>query len=282
VSAPRSIERHHLFPKKYLATLGIDGIRQMNAIANMAFLDWAENAKISDHAPLRYWPVMSEAIPTDRLKRQVQLHALPVGWEQLDYATFLDRRRALIAKVVREGFATLWGDKGLPHDGSVDDLIEAGESQTIEFKSTARWNVQTGHHDPKLEHVIVKTVCGFLNTEGGSLLIGVDDDGNVLGLDDDFSTLRSKANTDGYELFLRQLLDVSLSVSTASTVRIRFPSVRGTRVCQVAVAASGKPVFAKPPKGSGIDGSEFWVRIGNATKQLHADSMVDYQSDHWG
>ena len=74
------------------------------------------------------------------------------------------------------------------------DLLAAGESQTVEFKSTARWNVHAGQADKKMEHVIVKTVCGFLNAEGGTLLIGVDDDGAVVGLDADMQTLGSKGN----------------------------------------------------------------------------------------
>ena len=49
------------------------------------------------------------------------------------------------------------------------------------------------------------------------------------------------------------------------------------------VAASGKPVFAKPTKGQGsTDASEFWVRTGNQTRQLHGDDMVHYQAEHWG
>jgi len=77
------------------------------------------------------------------------------------------------------------------------------------------------------------------------------------------------------------LIDGSLSAVTAQTVRIRFHSVAGRRICAVTVAASAKPVFAKAPKGS-PGGSEFWVRIGNATKQLHGEDMVDYQQQHWG
>ncbi len=142
-----------------------------------------------------------------KLKRQVHLHALPVGWEQLDYATFLDRRRSLMAQVVQEGFATLWGDRRPQSPASIDDLIAAGESETIEFKSTARVNLHTGEADPKTEHVIVKTVCGLLNHEGGTLLIGVADDGQILGIEPDLRTFGAKGNTDGYELHLRQLLD---------------------------------------------------------------------------
>jgi predicted HTH transcriptional regulator len=162
------------------------------------------------------------------------------------------------------------------------DLIEAGESQTVEFKSTARWNLHIGQADPKLEHVVVKTVCGLLNAEGGTLMIGVGDHGEVLGLDQDFATLGKKGNVDGYELFLRQLLDVNLSIPTAATVRVHFDHVDDRTVCMVSVAASGKPVFAKPPKGSVSDASEFWVRIGNATKQLHGDDMMQYHAEHWG
>ena len=107
VAAPKSMERHHLFPKAYLASLDISGTRQVNAIANMAFLNWSENAKIS--GTLAREILASHDRPDQdpgKLKRQVHLHALPVGWEQLDYATFLDRRRSLMAQVVQEGFAT--------------------------------------------------------------------------------------------------------------------------------------------------------------------------------
>ena len=280
--APRAMERHHLFPKKFLASQGITALRQVNAIANMAYLDWAENAAISNTGPSEYWPAMSARVSSDKLKRQAQLHALPIGWEQLDYQEFLPRRRSLIARVVRDGFATLWGSEQAPHDATIEDVIAAGESQTTEFKSTARWNLHTQQPDPKLEHVIVKTVCGFLNAEGGMLLIGVDDGGLALGLQHDFSTLGSKGDADGYELFLRQLLDSNLSVPTAATVRIKFGSAGGQQICIVSVAASGKPVFAKPPKGSGSVADEFWVRTGNATKQFHGDDMFDYREQHWG
>lgn len=282
VTAPRSIERHHLFPKAFLTSIGVTNSRQVNAIGNMAFLDWPENAAISADDPRDYWREMTATTDPDRLKRQALWHALPIGWEQLDYPTFLERRRELIAKVVRDGFARL-EEKGTPHDTSaaLADLIAVGESQTVEYKSTARVNLHTGAADKKMEHVITKTVCGFLNAEGGSLLIGVDDDANVLGLSADLQTLGSKANRDGYELFLRQQLDNSLSIQTAGVVRIRFEQASDADVCIVSVAASGKPVFAKPLEG-GSGATDFWVRIGNATKQLHGDDMVSYQAEHWG
>lgn len=279
-TAPRSVERHHLFPKAHLRDKGITGVRQVNAIANMAYLDWPDNAHISAGDPLSYWPAMTAGLDPDQLRRQVYWHALPVGWEQLDYAIFLERRRTLLAQVVRDGFSTLWEDSEPEPTESVMALLQVGESQTVEFKSTARWNVYASKPDKKMEHVITKTVCGFLNAQGGKLLIGVDDDGNVLGLEADLQTLR-KGNKDAYELFLRQLLDENLSVPTAGIVSVSFDVVGGADICVVSASSSGKPVFAKPHEG-GSGHSEFWVRIGNATKQLHGDDMLEYQTNHWG
>jgi hypothetical protein len=281
VTAPRGMERHHLFPKAYLATKGITTTRQSNAIANMAFLDWSENADISNSPPAVYWPAMSSRQDTEQLKTQTHLHALPRGWEQLDYQSFLERRRGLMADIVREGFQTLWREGQAVSATTLDDYLAAGESEAVEFKSTARVNLHTGQVDPRMEHVIVKTVCGLLNHEGGTLLIGVADDGTILGIEPDLATLGNKPNADGFELYLRQLLEASLTTTTAQTVRIGFFNRDLKQVCKVAVAASGKPVFARPGKGSGSQAVEFWVRIGNATKQLHGDDMVDYQRDHW-
>ena len=282
VTAPRSIERHHLFPKAHLASLGVSDRKQINAIANMAFLDWPENATISATAPLQYWQAMTQHLGPERLQKQIYWHALPIGWEQLDYRTFLDHRRDLIAAVVRDGFNQLWeSNEPASRPSELTELLMLGESQTLEFKSTARWNVRAERADKKMEHVIGKTVCGFLNAEGGTLLIGVDDDAAVLGLENDYGTLGAKGNMDGYELFLRQYLDSLLSIQTAGIVRISFEQKGGHDVCIVSVAASGRPVFAKPFEG-GAQPSEFWVRIGNATKQLHGDDMVDYRENHWG
>ena len=61
----------------------------------------------------------------------------------------------------------------------ITELIRRGESDRLEFKSSARWNLHTRARDEKIEMVIAKAVAGFLNTDGGTLLIGVNDDGDV-------------------------------------------------------------------------------------------------------
>jgi hypothetical protein len=187
-SAPRKgIERHHLFPKAYLKSKGITSGSKVNAIANMAFVDWPENLEIGASDPAEYWPAMTANLSRERLERQRRLHALPQGWEQLDYDVFLDRRRTRIAQVVKDGFAALWDKpQALPSSYSVADLATSTSRTRWSSSRPPRWNIRAGQPDKKMEHVILKTVCGFLNADGGQLLIGVDDDGAVVGLDHDY------------------------------------------------------------------------------------------------
>jgi len=77
----------------------------------------------------------------------------------------------------------------------------------------------------------------------------------------------------------RQHLDEKLSVLTAKLVGISFERVGDDDIARVTVAPSGKPAFAKGLEGSSAN--EFWVRIGNQTKQLHGDEMLEYQDAHW-
>ncbi len=248
----------------------------------MAFVDWPTNVKIGRNDPADYWPEMSNRLSPSELQRQMYWHALFYGWERIEYSDFLQRRRSRIADVVRAGFKRLW-DEGdsIESELSIRDMIASGETQGLEFKSTGRFSLRTGSKDPKMEHIIVKTVCGFMNAEGGGmLLIGVEDDGQIIGLGQDYRTLGNKPNKDGYELWLRQHLDNSLSCPTAGIVRIAFDEVDGKEICVVHVGASSRPVFAKSLSGGGTP-SEFWVRVGNATKQMHGDDMEDYKSRRW-
>jgi hypothetical protein len=110
ILARKGVERHHLFPRKYLQnSLGITNSARINQIANMALLEWSDNIAISDQAPTHYWPAQLAAkkIPADVMARQHYLHALPDDWPSMDYETFLTTRRTLMAQVVREAFGQL-------------------------------------------------------------------------------------------------------------------------------------------------------------------------------
>ena len=217
--------------------------------------------------------------------------------EQDEYPSLYDQRGEELEEEARINYSPPPADFDVAPEGLSDDvpepeavspdrsaaeIVAAGESQTVEFKSSARWNKRREPPGPDkvIEHAIYKTICGFLNSDGGALVIGVNDDGEALGLDDDISSLKSKPNHDGYELFLRDLLDSNLSTTTAATVRMSFEDVDGRDVCVLRVRPSRKPVYSKAKDGSAQ--SDFWVRVGNATKQLHGENADTYKREHWG
>jgi hypothetical protein len=102
-----ALERHHLFPRAYLRSIGVESMAQINQIANYAFVEWPKNTAISDQAPAAYWPAFAASFDTDELERMCAWHALPPDWHSLPYDAFLAARRRLIADVVHAGFKRL-------------------------------------------------------------------------------------------------------------------------------------------------------------------------------
>ena len=154
----------------------------------------------------------------------------------------------------------------------------AGESQIVEFKSrpVALRRVIAS----QMEHVIVKTRLRVPERLGREASDRSGRDAQRRAFDADMHTLGRKADRDGYELFLRQLLDNDLSVPTAGIVRTSFETVNSLDICVVSVAPYRRPVFAKPPAGHDSP-TEFYVRVGNSTKPLHGNDMLEYQANHW-
>jgi hypothetical protein len=162
------------------------------------------------------------------------------------------------------------------------ELIQRGESDRLEFKSSARWNLHTRSRDDRIEMVIAKAIAGFSNSEGGTLLIGVNDAGEVVGLANDFAVMKAP-DTDRFELWLRDFLATTLGQNAAAAPVVDFTEVTVdndvTYVCRVTCPSSPRPVFIRPAKGAGQ--SELWVRTGNSTRQLKLDEAVDYVMVRW-
>jgi hypothetical protein len=162
-------------------------------------------------------------------------------------------------------------------DQQVLALIAAGESANLEFKSSARWNLKESRADKAMEQVVVKTVAGFLNVEsGGTLLLGVDDDGKVLGLENDYKTMGKKPNRDGYENWLTTMLLGEFGKDASPLIRVSFHAIDGKDVCQLALKPSPKPMFVK-------DGTSehLYIRAGNSTRLLTSREAVEYCKQRW-
>jgi len=153
----------------------------------------------------------------------------------------------------------------------VQTLIASGESVALEFKSTARWDVKEGKPNKALEEVILKTVAAFWNGQGGTLLIGVTDDGEIYGLDSDYALCKHK-NRDGFELFLTDLLlEGPKRKDLTGQLKVEFVELSGKEVAVLEVLPSPEPVFVK------VGGSEkFFVRVGNSSRALEGMEQGRY------
>lgn len=108
----KPLERHHLFPKRYLHGIGIKELRDTNQIANYALVEWDDNIAISDIPPSTYWQQYAARFSDLELAHMKRWHALPDDWETMDYQTFLIARRPLIAQIIRAGYERLTGEAG--------------------------------------------------------------------------------------------------------------------------------------------------------------------------
>jgi len=143
------------------------------------------------------------------------------------------------------------------------ELIHHGENEHVEFKSTLRWNTYTNKKDTAIEHAILKTITAFLNTEGGVLLIGVADDGTLLGLDfDQFE------NDDKILLHITTMVKKSLGSIFLKYIDFFIETIDEQKLLRVDCKASNIPVYMK-------DGNNehFYIRTGPATTDLQVSKI---------
>jgi predicted HTH transcriptional regulator len=124
----------------------------------------------------------------------------------------------------------------------------------------------------------VKTVCAFLNGDGGTLLIGVANSGEPTGLEDDLRNFSDNRTVDGFELRFRDALVAGIEPEASRLVMLSFPSVRGIQICRVDVQRSPHPVFLV---GKNVP-PEFYVRKGNSSRPLDVRQAHEYIRDRWG
>lgn len=105
-----ALERHHLFPRRYLQSIGISDKRLINQAANYALVEWSDNIRVSNRPPSDYVPELERRFSPEELRTMYRLHALPERWYELDYFEFLKERRKRMADVIRQAFERIKGE----------------------------------------------------------------------------------------------------------------------------------------------------------------------------
>ncbi len=178
---------------------------------------------------------------------------------------------------IKERLAKLHDGYGMHQKKPVPQLIKQGESSIVEFKETLRTDTRNGGIHKDVERAVVKTIVGFLNAQGGTLVIGVHDSGKIMGLEKDYDSLPRK-NRDGFENHIATLVKNHIGIKFRPYLTIIFESIDGKDVCVVDVEPSPKPAYLKGGEGK----EEFFVRTGNSTQPFSMSEAEEYIKSRWG
>jgi len=155
-------------------------------------------------------------------------------------------------------------------------LIKKGEDDILEFKSSFRFDYKQQKVNKVLESVILKAIAGFMNTQGGSLIIGVADDGSILGLEADYNTL-SRKDSDGYTQLLMSIIANKMGTPACRLVRILFHQYEGKEVCRIIVLPSPVPIYVREESKS-----NFYVRTASGTREMDITEAIVFIKSKWG
>jgi len=198
-------------------------------------------------------------------------------WKVENYEQFLDSRRQLLATELNIFLETISiGSTSVSTNVDLLDMIASGEHGFLEFKSTMRWNWRENRLDKKMEDIILKTIAAFANAQGGKLLVGVTDEGDLLGLDSDYNTFK-EANKDHFELHLRNIVNNAFGKEfSAVFLNVRFPILNDLEICEIDIKASNKPLYCELNDKNGAFQKKFYVRSGNSSQELDIEETASY------
>jgi hypothetical protein len=278
------LELDHIFPFSRLKSAGYGkGNRVKYSLAqeftNRALLTQVANRTKAAMDPSVYLSEVSERFP-----KALELQCIPTDrelWRLSNYEQFLEARRKLLASKINAFIAGITETAGGLLPASIEDLIKEGESDELEFKSTLRWDIKEGTVNKKLEEIVVKTVAAFANAQGGTLVVGVNDEGDVIGLSHDYQSL-DDGDRDHLELHLRNVLNQQLGEAfVASKVHVKFHDVDGADVCQIDIAPAKEPIIVNVKDKNGQAVQKFYVRSGNSSQEMPLSEMSVYVKERF-
>ncbi|MEJ6981753.1 ATP-binding protein [Pedobacter sp. P351] len=171
-----------------------------------------------------------------------------------------------------------------PRINEIQSMINGGESKVIEFKSSLRFCLKTEQALNTVEHSTFKNIAAFLNTGGGTILIGIDDNGNVIGLDEtDFPTFKGKNKEDEFLKHFDNLVQNYFGNAFTGKFDVTFKYLGGKTVALVQInEKASNPVFLKMRDKNGHEKEAFYVRRLASAVELSMREFAIYSREHWG
>ena len=285
------IDVHHIFPRAWCKKNGIaDSV--FNSIVNKTPLSAETNRFIGGDAPSSYLKRIEKRcdMSSEAVDAILRTHLIePEHLRNDDFETFFNARIEALSGIVSKAMGKpVVKDQGTNEEErdveepaeddegaeavALIDMIRGGESGTVEFKSTLRTNLFTEKVDKEIEHSALKTLAGFLNTNGGTLVIGISDDGRPVGIEAD-----NFANTDRMSLHLTNIVKTQLGPNAMTLIHANFDDFEDNRVLVVNCQRSPSEVYFRDNNVQ-----RFYVRTGPSTTELTGSDMVEYINQRFG
>lgn len=154
----------------------------------------------------------------------------------------------------------------------ISELIKLPESDRLEYKSTFQWDVRRDCENKDLRFSTLKTIAAFLNSEGGTLIIGVEDNGNIFGLEKDLSLL-SNGNIDKLERTIIDSICQYIGRNFTQQIKIRFEKIDGKDVCAIDIKKSAKKAWLQKTNEKKL---EFYIRMSNSSQPLDIPDIYEH------
>ena len=273
------LEWDHIFPYSLLRDNGYSKNNRLKysyaqEITNRAVLTQTANRKKSNNMAEEYLTETLEQFP-DALRLQCIPEEKEL-WSLENFELFLEKRRVILANELNEFLYGITETTEEEVDIDLMEMIKAGENSEVEFKTTLRYDMRQNIVNKKLEEVILKTIAAFSNASGGTLIMGVDDDLNIIGLENDYRTLNN-GNKDEFELHLRNLVNKSYGVEFATNnLDVQFPLVEDQEICVVTILGGIRPLYTEVSDKNGQKSKKFYVRSGNSSQEIDITEVASY------
>ena len=153
---------------------------------------------------------------------------------------------------------------------SIPTMISNGENEFVEFIPSLRYDYRQVKTIKNIEFEVLKSIAGSLNAKGGTIILGVSKDGQVLGLANDYWTLKKK-DKDGYHKKLITLIANAFGKNICTNIHVAFHSIGDKEICTVLIEPSKQPVYLLENNTT-----VFFLRTGNLTSTLSTSETVEY------
>lgn len=275
-----SIQSHHIFPKSLLYDNLYDSDnhlerKKVNEIANRAFITRDSNYSISNKIPKNYLGKIDEQI--------LASHCVPTDphlWLLDNYEDFLKSRRKLLANAFNEFINHYYLQyQGGAEEEEIDyqETINNGENNYVEFKSSLRWDYYRDQINKDLKFEVLKTLAALMNTEGGQLFIGVKDDGEILGLANDYKTLGNNGDKDAFLTNLDSAIADHLGKEAFDYIKAEIITLNDKEVCVITVSEAAHEMYMER-EGEQV----FYIRASASSQNLSIREAKEYIDSHWG